>query len=175
MLMFKRYKHICYKLCEYLRLEVIWSLSLIALIILTIIMNSNYAKVHVPNDLYNANYSIRMQNIENGIDYNTGLSGYITQDFRQEYGVCLVVDNERGIPISLTAEQNKIFNNIKSIDNPLYLEAKIIDGNKVEITKVHNIYDSDTIYYKLMVVRRCFVIIFIISLIILVSEEKTAK
>lgn len=173
--MLKEYKNICYKLCNAIRVEVIMGFSLIALIILTFLMCTDYAKSHVPDNLYDANYAIRMQNIEDGIDYNNGLSGYIRRDFRREYSAMLNVDNEGDIPISLTDEQNKIFNNIKSIDNPLYLEAKIIDGDKVEITKVHNIYDSDNIYYKFMIARRCFAVIFIISLIILLSEEKADK
>ena len=155
-------------------------LCIIGIIMLSFIMLSNFAKVHVPDDLCKSNYNIRADNIVNGNDYNYGISGYITTDLHTEilddrtgqkvtrsYTV-LSVDNDRLVSINLSDDQEKLYKSINTPDCPLFIEAKIIGDNNVEITDVHNINDSDNIYSPLSFARDTLT--FIVVLVIILSN-----
>ena len=79
----------------------------------------------------------------------------------------LSVDNDKLIRINLSDDQKKLYQSISTPDCPLFIESKVIDNNRVEITKVHNINDSDNIYSLLNFVRNTLLII--ISLVIIIS------
>jgi hypothetical protein len=51
-------------------------------------------------------------------------------------------------------------------ESEMFIEAKVIDNNRVEITKVHNINDSDNIYSLLNFARNTLFFIIILVLII---------
>jgi methyl coenzyme M reductase subunit C len=69
-------------------------ISGIAAVILSFIMLSNFLKVHVSEELCNVNYAIRANNIENGVEYNNGISGYISHDYKSDFCTVLNVDND---------------------------------------------------------------------------------
>ena len=159
--------------------NVIIVLCIVAIFVLSFIMLSNFAKIHIPDDLCKSNYNIRAYNIANGNDYNYGVSGYITTDLdtdvlddkskrkaTKSYNA-LSVDNDKLIQINLSDDQKKLYQSISTPDCPLFIEAKVIDNNRVEITKVHNINDSDNIYSLLNFARNT--LFFIIILVIIIS------
>ena len=71
----KKLREYRYKLRRILNertVNVIIALCIIAIIVLSFIILSNFAKIHIPDDLCKSNYNIRAYNIANGNDYNYG-------------------------------------------------------------------------------------------------------